>query len=112
MKFKYKRTSKNYDGKNPTSHQLTELLPLFVQRLKENRSKGSSEVIAMWNAMVDANIASMTKLTGFKEGILFVQVSSSSALAYLVQHHKKILIEKMQKKYPDLALKDIKFRVG
>jgi len=78
--------------------------------LRENTKK-SLVVGDNWDKIVDARIARRTCVTGFKQKILYVKVESPALLNELCNFKKEAILEKLQSKYPDHKIRDVKFTI-
>lgn len=78
------------------------------QLLRENTKK-SLVINDNWNKIVDARIARRTCVMGFKQKILFVKVESPALLNELCNFKKNAILEKLQSKYPEHKIRDVKF---
>lgn len=78
--------------------------------LKENAKK-SLVIGNNWNKIVDARTAQRTCVMGFKQKVLYVKVESPVLLNELCNFKKGVILEKLQLKYPDHKIRDIKFTI-
>jgi len=78
--------------------------------LKENTKK-SLVIGDNWDKIVDARTARRTCVMGFKQKILYVKVESPALLNELCNFKKDAILEKLQLKYPDHKIRDIKFTI-
>ena len=76
--------------------------------LRENTKK-SAVISINWDKIVDAQTARRTQVIGIKQKILYVKVESPSLLNELSNFKKNAVLEKLQFKYPDHHIRDIKF---
>jgi len=107
-----KRTPKNYDGNLPTTRQLRDLLPDMVAALSDKVGNAPYQVLEAWNEVVGERIGKHTRAVSFDEGVLRVQVRSSTLLSLLTQHEKKRLIAVFRNKFPKVHFKNILFKIG
>lgn len=107
-----KRIPKNYRGKLPTGRSLKQLLPKALMGIQQKQKMRPDLILAAWEEVVGAQIASMSKAVRFSENMLFVKVRNSSLLHVLDQYEKKRLIQEMRRRFPDAQLKTIIFRIG
>ncbi len=78
--------------------------------LKENTQK-SLVIGDNWDKIVDAQTARRTCVMGFKQKVLYVKVESPALLNELCNFKKGAILEKLQLKYPDHKIRDIKFTI-
>lgn len=76
--------------------------------LKENTKK-ASVISTNWDKIVDAQTARRTWVIGIKQKILYIKVESPSLLNELSNFKKNTVLEKLQLKYPDQQIRDVKF---
>lgn len=76
--------------------------------LRENTKK-ASVISTNWDKIVDAQTARRTRVIGIKQKILYVKVESPALLNELSNFKKNTVLEKLQFKYPDHQIRDIKF---
>ena len=107
-----KRIPKHYDGKEPTGRQLKDLLPEIMAQIAEKVDEDPMQIVRAWPELVGPQIAQMTKATRFDSGVLRVNVENSTLYSLLATHEKKRLLQKLQKRFPKVAFKNILFRIG
>lgn len=98
---------KSAPGPRPLSAALSELVSLRGLA----RSGGTAELASIWREVAGSTIAEKTRVQGIKRGVLQVAVSNSPLLSELASFHKESLLRSLQQKYPDLKIRDLKFRL-
>ncbi|MBI5778513.1 MAG: DUF721 domain-containing protein [Planctomycetes bacterium] len=78
--------------------------------LKENTRKALA-VGDNWDKIVDARIARRTRVIGFRQKVLYVKVESPALLNELCNFKKEAILAKLQAKYPDHKIRDVKFTI-
>lgn len=78
--------------------------------LKENTKK-SLVIGENWDKIVDAQTARRTCVMGLRQKILYVKVESAALLNELCNFKKDAILAKVQLKYPDHNIRDIKFTI-
>ncbi len=73
--------------------------------------KGDAQLSDSWKQVAGDRIAERTMVLGMHRGVLQIGVSSAAMLGELASFHKLQLIEGLQKRFPELKLKGIKFRL-
>lgn len=81
------------------------------RQLLNESTKKSSIVAENWNKIVDVQTASRTCVMGFRQKVLYVKVESPALLNELCNFKKKAILEKLQAKYPEQQIRDIKFTI-
>jgi hypothetical protein len=108
----YRRTPKNYDGTEVTTHRITDLLPVVLFQIGEIYEQRPDLVLAIWPELVGAPFAGMTQAISFSDGILTVKVKNSTLYSLLTQNEKPRLIGVLRRKFPRLTIKTIIFKMG
>ena len=75
------------------------------------RRDAAAQLREAWDGVAGAEIARSTRATGLSRGVLQVSVSSASLLSELTGFHKRSLLAKLKETYPDLRIRDLKFRL-
>lgn len=107
-----KRTPRNFEGNECTTHHLGQILPGILQKMEANYGDRPDLVLAAWPDIVGRNLSSMALAKRFDEGILHVEVKNSSLYALLSQRDKQKLILALRQKFPQLEIKSIYFRLA
>ena len=111
MAQSFRRTPKNYQGTNLTGHNVSELLPHFLDKLGKVYSEKPDLILETWPEIIGPQFAKRTKALSFFEGILTVNVSDST-LNSLLYHEKARLLDSLRKRFPKVLIKNILFRIG
>ena len=102
-----RRPAKNTAGPASLGSALSQLFALKGYAA----TKGDAQLADAWKAVAGEKIASMTAVQGVNRGVLQIGVSSSAMLNELASFHKLRLVEELQGKFPELKVKDVKFRL-
>lgn len=108
----YFRTPKFYDGTRVTSHRMAELLPRILAKIGEGHQQHGEFILAMWPEVIGAKLAPMTQAVSFAEGVLVVKVKNSTLYSLLSRHDKPRILNLLRKKFPDVEIKNVCFRIG
>lgn len=106
------RTPRNYDGIEPTSRRVTDVLPRVLQRIGAVYKERPDLIFAAWPEIVGAKIAPMTEAVSFEEGILTVRVKNSTLYSLLRTRERPRLLNSLRQKFPRTEIKTIVFRIG
>jgi predicted nucleic acid-binding Zn ribbon protein len=79
-------------------------------RLKQRQ--GETEIVKVWNNLVDPNVATHAQPTGLRNGTLFVTVDSSVWLDEIVRYRRKEILTLLQHSFGRELIARISFRVG
>lgn len=71
----------------------------------------NQEIILLWNSIVGENIAKQTKVRNIRNGVLHIDIESSSLRHELEQFQSKQIIELLKNIRPDLTLVSIKYHL-
>lgn len=108
----YSRTPRQYDGTRATSHRLTDLFPLVLAKIGEVYQQRADLILAAWPDIMGVKLATMTQAVSFTDGILVVKVKNSTLHSLLSQQEKLRLLNVLRKKFPNVEIKNIYFRIG
>lgn len=110
--LKYRRTPRNYDGREPTTHHLGSVLPAVLSQISVNFGDRPDLILASWPEIIGPNFASMTQAVAFENGVLIVKVKNSSLYSLLNQSEKPKLLSALRAKFSKVDIKTILFRIG
>lgn len=72
-----------------------------------------ARVRAVWGEIVGDPLAGRTRVAGFDdEGVLTVDVPSAALKHHLRTFGSEDLLERLQKRLPDLRIRTVRYRVG
>ena len=101
------------DELRTTSRQLKDLARRYLTHLEQTLRQKPREVMALWPEVAAPSYVAMTRAVKFEDGVLYVTVSNSALLSLLHElSERKRLVEALQKKAPEVGIKDISFRIG
>lgn len=112
MNKSLRRTPKNYDGPGLTTHKMSELLPVVLQNVGKVYEGRPDLVLAAWPEIIGAKLAPMTQAISFSSGVLIVKVKNSTLHSLLSQHDKPRIMASLKQKFPNLAIRNVIFRIG
>jgi predicted nucleic acid-binding Zn ribbon protein len=93
------------------ARQLSELLPAFLSQIGGNFQSRGDELLTAWPEVIGPQLAPMTKVAGYAEGVLTVTVAHSTLLG-LLRQEKMRLIQKLKERCPGAPLSEIRLRLG
>ncbi len=91
----------------PLSAALAEL----IARKGFARTQGVAQLAVVWREVSGEKIASMTKVISLQRGVFEVGVANSAMLSELNSFHRMTLLPKLQAKYPEHKIRDLKFKL-
>jgi len=83
-----------------------------LQGLRLDQRKAETEIVKVWNRLLDPNIASHAQPVGLRKGTLFVHVDSSVWLSEIVRYRQKEILMRLQSSFGSQAIRRISFRLG
>ena len=89
-----------------------EVLPKVLATLRFDRRQAEAEIVKVWNASMDPNVAKHAQPTGLNKGTLFVTVDSNVWLAEIVRYRRREILERLQHSFGKDLVARISFRVG
>lgn len=108
----YRRTPKDYDGTELTTHQMNDLLPSVLSQIHDVYQQRPDLILAIWPTLIGPKLAGMTQAVSFHDGFLLVKVKNSTLHSLLSQHEKPRLLSILRQKFPQVQIKTIVFRIG
>lgn len=112
MSKSYFRTPKHYDGTRVTTHRINDLLPHVLSKIEDGYQQRSDLILAIWPDVIGPKLASMTQALSFMDGILLVKVKNSTLHSLLSQNDKPRILNLLRKRFPNVEIKNIYFRIG
>ncbi len=91
---------------------LTAVLPKILSELRIDHRQSETEVVKVWNNLLDPNITAHAQPTGLRKGTLFVTVDSNVWLSEIVRYRRKEILDRLQHSFGRELISKISFRVG
>ncbi len=107
-----RRTARGYDGIEPTSMKICEVLPEVLQRIGRKYNDRPDLVLAAWPELIGESLAKMTEAIAFDEGLLEVNVKNSTLHSLLAQHERPRLLQALRLRFPRITIRNIVFRIS
>lgn len=107
-----RRTPRNYDGSEITTHRLHDLMPEVLSRISTTFADRPDLILAAWPDVIGERLAPMTKAVSFIDGVLTVTVKNSTLYSLLSKNDKPKLVQALKMKFPKILIKTILFRIG
>ena len=80
------------------------------------QSGGVLQMASAWKVLVreivGESAVAQTKTVQLNRGVLQISVSNSALLSEFVSFHKPALVDAFRQRYPDLKVRDLKFRLS
>ena len=95
-----------------TAQAVKAVMPKVLSDLGLERRCGETEVIKVWNHLIDPNVVAHAQPTGLRKGTLFVTVDSSVWLNEIVRYRRREILDRLQHSFGKDLVTRISFRVG
>lgn len=106
------RTPKNYNGTQPTSRHVSDLLLAALSKLSDSCQERPDLLLAAWPEIIGPKHASMTQAVSFCEGVLTVKVKNSTLHSLLSRHDRYRILTAIQQRFPKANIQNIVFRIA
>jgi predicted nucleic acid-binding Zn ribbon protein len=107
---KNKNKSKYFDIER--TEDLSSVLKRFLKSTGIGWMLKHKDVISVWNEVTGEEISSQTKVKGYRNGVLQVDVFSPVLKSELEQFYKDSLVDSIKSASPELGIRSIKFRLS
>ena len=81
-------------------------------KLKLDRRQAETEIVKVWNRLLDPNIAAHAQPAGIRNGTLFVSVDSSAWLSEIVRYRQREILIRLQSSFGSQTIRKLSFRIG
>lgn len=75
---------------------LGSIIPELLEKLKLDQRAAEANIIKVWNTILDPTITAHAQPTGYRNGVLYVGVDSSTWLHELTRYRKDEILEGLQ----------------
>ncbi len=90
----------------------SDLVSGVLQGMRLDQRKAETEIVKVWNRLLDPNIAAHAQPVGIRRGTLFVQVDSSTWLSEIVRYRQREILQRLQASFGRQTIQRISFRQG
>jgi predicted nucleic acid-binding Zn ribbon protein len=95
-----------------TARPVSALMPGVLSKLRMDKRQSETEIVKVWNRLIDPNVAAHAQPTSINNGTLFVTIDSSVWLDEIVRYRRKEILDRLQHSFGRELIKRISFRVG
>ncbi len=95
-----------------TSRPASELMPLVLNRLNLDQRLAESQILQLWDRVLDQTITAHAQPVGLRRGTLFINVDSNAWLSELVRYRYDDMLEKIQLSVGKDKVERLSLRVG
>lgn len=106
------RTPENYNGTQPTSRHVADLLTKALSKLSGSCQVRPDLLLAAWPEIIGPKHAAMTQAVSFCEGILIIKVKNSTLHSLLSRHDKYRILASIRQRFPKANIQNIVFRIA
>jgi hypothetical protein len=106
------RTPKNYNGTQPTTRHVSDLLSEVLKKLTDTCQERPDLLLAAWPDIIGPKHAAMTQAVSFYNGVLTVKVKNSTLHSLLSRHDKYRILASIQQRFPKTNIQNIVFRIA
>lgn len=90
---------------------IADLLPKLIALRGIGRIRGDRDLLEAWRTVAPDEVASGSRPTTIRNGVLTVVVTSSALLGEVVSFHKAGLLSRLKTQFPHLRIRDLKFKL-
>lgn len=94
------------------SRRADAVVPGVLQKLRLEQRQAETEIVRVWNRLLDPNIASHAQPVSLHKGTLFVNVDSSVWLTEIVRYRQREILQRLQSSFGSRVIRKISFRLG
>jgi hypothetical protein len=95
-----------------SARSVGDLMPKVLTGFRIEQKRAETEIVKVWNNLIDPNIVAHAQPTGLNKGTLFVTVDNNVWLSEIVRYKRKEILERLQHSFGSEVIKRISFRVG
>lgn len=95
-----------------TSRNAGNIVQGVLGRLRLDQRQAETEIVKVWNDLIDPTLTAHAQPAGINKGTLFVNVDSSPWLDEIVRYRRKEILQRLQTAFGHELVKRISFRIG
>src|SRR5262245_53891759 len=95
-----------------SARPLRAVMPKVLTDLRIDRRQAESEILKVWNHVIDPNLTAHAHPTGLNNGTLFVTVDSSVWLSEIDRYRRYEILERLQHSFGRDLIVRISYRLG
>ena len=89
-----------------------DVMPRILRDLRIDQRMSETEILKVWNHLLDPNVTAHAQPVGLRKGTLFVKVDSSVWLDEIVRYRRREILERLQNSFGRDLVVRISFRLG
>lgn len=83
-----------------------------LRDLRLDQRQSETEIVKVWNRLLDPNLAAHAQPVGLRKGTLFVAVDSNVWLDEIVRYRQAEILLRLQSAFGSQMIQRISFRIG
>jgi hypothetical protein len=95
-----------------SAKNVTDVLPGVLSHLRIDQRQSETEVLKVWNNLIDPNIVAHARPTKLHKGTLFVSVDNNVWLDEIVRYRRREILERLQHSFGKDLIVKISYRIG
>ncbi len=112
MKKNHRRTPKDYDGSQLTTHHLGSVAAAVLRDVASTLRERPDLVLSAWPRIIGPTLSTMTEAVSFINGIVLVKVKNQTLFSLLGQRDKPKILKTLRQQLPNTLIRDIVFRMN
>jgi hypothetical protein len=90
----------------------SEVMPKVLACLRMEQRQSETEILRVWNHLIDPTLTAHAQPVGIRKGTLFVNVDNSVWLSEIVRYRRKEILDRLQLSFGRQLIQKISFRIG
>lgn len=99
-------------ARRDNTRPMTDLVKQVLDKVGLDRKQAETEIIKVWNQIIDPTITTHAQPTGIRNGTLFVTVDNNVWLSEIVRYHRRDILQRLQTSFGRKVIARISFRAG
>ena len=95
-----------------SSRKAGDVMSSVLSGLRIDQRQSETEILKVWNNIMDPNVTAHAQPTGIRKGTLFVTVDHSAWLDEIVRYRRKEILDRLQSSFGRELIARISFQVG
>ena len=96
----------------PRDRSAASVVSGVLRDLRLDQRQSETEIVKVWNRLLDSHLAAHAQPVGFRKGTLFVAVDSNVWLDEIVRYRQAEILERLQAAFGSQWIRRISFRIG
>jgi len=99
-------------ARRDNTRPMTDLVKQVLDKVGLDRKQAETEIVKVWNQIIDPTITVHAQPTGIRNGTLFVTVDNNVWLSEIVRYHRRDILQRLQTSFGRKVVARISFRAG